>query len=64
MNGVEEALGKDRGQEHVNSLRKLAMAWQNAEVGRIDAFLEVFNDRSVDGEEALRDRLRMQGFTV
>lgn len=64
MTQVEEALEKDRGPEYVAALRRLATTWENAEVGRFEDFLKVFSDRSVEGEEALKNRLMEQGFRV
>jgi len=64
MARLEEELRKDRGLEHVNALRRLATAWENADIEKFEEFLEVFSDRSVEGEEALKARLRAQGFRV
>lgn len=64
MTVVEETLQKERGPVHVQLLRKLAVVWQNPTSARLAEFLAVFDDRSVEGEEAIRARLRAQGFTV
>ena len=64
MSAIENMLMKERGLEHVHTLRKLVISWQDPTSKRLDDFLTVFKDRSVEGEDALRDRLRAQGFTV
>jgi len=64
MQGIENALMKERGLAHVLVLRKLVAGWRDAAPKRLDDFLAVFKDRSVEGEEALLARLRAQGFTV
>lgn len=64
MGVIENVLMKERGLAHVYALRKLVACWQDAAPTRLDDFLAVFQDRSVEGEEALLARLRAQGFTV
>lgn len=64
MPAIENMLMKERGLGHVHTLRKLVTSWQDPTSKRLDDFLAVFKDRSVEGEDALRARLRAQGFTV